>query len=415
MHRVLRTLLISTFLVKLVLAQAEDVLLHLPIGDAARRQQTSELRLDTVTATDTGEFLSPSDLARQLDGVRLVLMGESHTSIEFHRAQLALIQELHRAGRKVLVGLEMFPYTSQPHLNQWSRGLLTERGFVELADWYTNWGYNWNYYREIFLFARQNNIRMVAVNTPRPVVTAVREKGIENLSPEQRAHVPDRIDTDSEEHMRLFKAFFPDDDGFHSGLSDKQWQGMLAAQCTWDASMAYNATRALESEDESAIMVVLVGFGHVAYGLGIERQAALWSDERIISVIPVVMEPEGHHAITTTQASFANYVWGLPPEKHPFFPELGISLKVSGEHHAVSAIQVSSGSSAALAGVLKDDILLEFDGVPVRGKSLLNQAVAEKRWGDRGVLRVRRGEEEIKIIIHFRRQLEESAPASQAG
>ena len=413
MHRVIRTLVMSSLLVTPALAQAEDVLLHLPVGDSARRDRIAELRLDTLTATDNGEFLSPADLAQQLRGARLVLMGESHTSFEFHRAQLALIEELHRAGRKVLVGLEMFPYTSQPHLNQWSRGLLTEKGFVELADWYTNWGYNWNYYREIFLFARQNNLRMVAINTPRPVVTAVREKGLENLSPEQRAHVPDRIDTDSDEHMRLFKAFFPDDDGFHSGLSDEQWQGMLAAQCTWDAAMAYNATRALESEDESAIMVVLVGFGHVAYGLGIERQAALWSDERIISVIPVVMEGEGDNTIKTTQASFANYVWGLPPEKYPLYPELGISLRVASEHHSVSAIQVSSGSSAALAGVLKDDVLLEFDGVPVRGKSLLNQAVAEKRWGDRGVLRVKRGEEEIEIIIHFRRQLEESAPVPE--
>ncbi len=406
MKRVMRTLLLSTLLLTPGLAQGDDGVLHLPIGDVERRERVAELRLDTLTATEDGHLLSPADLAQKLKDVRLVLMGESHTSMEFHRAQLTLIEELHRAGRKVLVGLEMFPYTAQPHLNQWSHGLLTERGFVELADWYSNWGYNWNYYREIFLFARQNSLRMVAINTPRPMVTAVREKGIEQLSPEERAHIPERIDTDNEEHLRLFKAFFPEDDGFHSGLSDEQWQGMLAAQCTWDASMAFNAIRALESEDASSIMVVLVGFGHVAYGLGIERQAALWSDEPIISVIPVVMEGEEAQPIRNIQASFANYVWGLPPEQYPFFPELGISLRVSGEDRAVSAIQVSSESPAAVAGVLKGDVLLEFDGAPVRGRSSLNQAVAEKRWGDRGVLRVKRGEEEIQIIVHFRRQLD---------
>ena len=38
---------------------------------------------------------------------------------------------------------------------------LTEDGFVKEARWYRNWGYHWDYYRDIFLFARANAIRHV--------------------------------------------------------------------------------------------------------------------------------------------------------------------------------------------------------------------------------------------------------------
>jgi uncharacterized iron-regulated protein len=92
---------------------AEDKSLHLQVGDPARREREAPLVLDAVTDTRTGDLLTPGELATRLADVRLVLVGESHTDMDFHRAQLRVIQELRRAGRQVLVGLEMYPYTEQ--------------------------------------------------------------------------------------------------------------------------------------------------------------------------------------------------------------------------------------------------------------------------------------------------------------
>ncbi len=47
---------------------------------------------------------------------------------------------------------------------------------------------------------------MFAINTPREVVAAVRKKGFAGLTDEEAAHIPARIDTDSADHLRLFKA-----------------------------------------------------------------------------------------------------------------------------------------------------------------------------------------------------------------
>ena len=95
---------------------------------------------------------------------------------------------------------------------------------------------------------------------------------------DEAARVPQQIDTDNEEHFRLFKAFFAGgEDQFHASMSEEQWRAMFGAQCAWDATMAHNSVKALERHrGESSILVVLVGSGHVAYGLGIQRQAAQW-------------------------------------------------------------------------------------------------------------------------------------------
>ena len=78
------------------------------------------------------------------------------------------------------------------------------------------------------------------------------------------------------------------------GVSEEQLFSMFEAQCTWDAAMAYNAVRALEARPE-AIMVVLVGSGHVAYGLGIQRQAEQWFDGKVATLVPVPVGEDPHH------------------------------------------------------------------------------------------------------------------------
>ena len=260
--------------------RAENAALDLPLGDPARREKTLAPVLDVVTDARTASALTPAEVARKLSKTSLLFLGESHTSAEFHRVQLQVIRELHRAGRKVLVGLEMFPVAEQPALDLWNGGTLSEAEFVEKSRWYRNWGYHWNYYRDIFLFCRDAKIPLHGVNVPRELVSDVRKKGFDGLTAEQKALLPPKIDVENADHRRLFKAFFEESDSMHSAsMPEAMWDGMFRAQCTWDAAMAWNAVAALKkANDPNAVMVVLIGSGHVAYGLGAQRQAALWWD-----------------------------------------------------------------------------------------------------------------------------------------
>jgi len=385
---------------------AGEEILRLPIGDPARRDREAPVVLDAVTDTASGGLLTPAELAAKLADVRLVLVGEEHVGMDFHRVERRVIEALAAAGRKVVVGLEMYPYPEQHWLDDWTEGRISEEAF--LPSWYRNWGYNWLYYRDIFLFAREKGIRLVAINAPREVVSAVRQKGFQGLTPEEAAHIPTKIDTKSPDHLRLFKASFDEATSFHVGSSDAQWQAMLNAQCVWDATMAWNAAAVLTRDaDPKTVVVVLVGAGHVQYGLGIERQARQWYPGKIASVIPVEVEDPKKGPVSAVQASYANFVWGVPAEIGPLYPDLGLATHTRPDDKRLEVLDVEKDTPAAAAGFQVGDVLLTLDGTDVADREVLARLVAGKRWGDAAAFTVRRGDATVAVPVVLRRTVPE--------
>lgn len=399
-----RTLLVLTLAAACPLVARAQEPANLPIGDPARRDKSVDLVLDGIQDTAKGDLITPRELAARLAGVRVVFVGESHTSIEYHNVQRRLIEELTAAGRKVFVGLEMYPYTEQEWLDKWSAGSMSEADFLKDSRWYKNWGYHWLYYRDIFLFAKEHRLRMFGVNTPREVVAAVRRKGFANLTPEEAARIPAKIDTSSDDHKRLFRAYFSPEDSLHtSGMTEEQFSAMYNAQATWDATMGYNAVQALQKYgDKDTIMVVLIGSGHVAYGLGAERQAKTWFDGPIASVIPMAVQDD-KGVKPPVRASYANFVWGVAPEKAPLYPTLGLSTGARGaEGYPVIAVQ--KDSVAAEAGFQVKDTLVAMDGVAITETEVLNRLMSAKRWADGAEFQVKRGTETLTLKAAFRRK-----------
>jgi uncharacterized iron-regulated protein len=405
-----RRLRVATLFVLLALAapayaQPGGKTLHLPIGDPGRKDRDVPLQLDIVTDTKTGEAITPDEMVKRLAGVRLLLIGEEHTNMDIHRVQGRVIEALVAAGRRVFIGLEMFPYPWQHSLDEWSNGLLTEDGFLKLAHWYDNWGYHWFYYRDIFLFARDKHIPMFALNAPREVVSAVRKKGFANLTPEEAAHIPKDIDVSNPDHLTFFKATFADVQGGPMGMGgdmpDEMWKSMLSAQATWDATMGFHAVQALkESGGNDAIMVVLVGSGHVAYGLGIEHQAKQWFNASIASLIP--MQVTDHLVpIGTVRAAYANFIWGVPEELDSLYPSTGLST--TAVERGLRVLDPTPGSPAARCGFKAGDVLVSMDGTPIADKETLARLTAGKRWGDVAVFVITRGTEKMTLTMTFRR------------
>ena len=115
---------------------------------------------------------------------RVVLVGEHHTNADHHQAQLTVIRQLHEAGVKTAIGMEMFRNDSQADLDRWVNGGISPEEFEKI--YYDNWNYDWSLYRPILEYARQENIPIVGLNVPREITRQVARQGFQSLSKEQK-------------------------------------------------------------------------------------------------------------------------------------------------------------------------------------------------------------------------------------
>ncbi|MGE3840096.1 MAG: ChaN family lipoprotein [Vicinamibacterales bacterium] len=384
-------------------AQPADPL-RLRLGDPDRRDKSAAVVLDGITQAATGEIIDPSELATRLQKVRVLLIGETHTNREDHRVQLQVLRALVATNRPVVLALEMLPYTQQAVLDQWQKADMDELTFVRRVGWFEHWGFHWGYYRDLFLFARDHRLPLVGINVPADFTSKIRQRGLGALTPEEAERLPPSgVDTSDREHLAFLKATVGDADGAHGQMNEETWQRMLTAQATWDATFAWQATRASERAGPDAIVVVLVGSGHVAYDLGIVRQARRWSQIGIASLVPVPTRSAAGEPIDAVRASYADYVWGVPGESAETFPMLGITTRENQSGNRVVS-GITPNSPAALAGLQAGDTIVKMDGRALTDRYDVNLVMMLKQWGDAVRLVVVRGTTERTFVVHLRRR-----------
>jgi predicted metalloprotease with PDZ domain len=178
-------------------------------------------------------------------------------------------------------------------------------------------------------------------------------------------------------------------------------QRMVDAQSTWDAAMGYHAAQLYtEAKDPKAVVVVLVGSGHVAYGLGIARQARAYTDRRVATVMPIATSPGTPEQI---RASVGDIVWGVPTETYPLYPTLGVSFRSSGDQPN-TVLMVTPGSPAEVMGIKAGDVLATLDETPIRKDVDVRSLLDRKQWGDSITATVRRGTETLTMTGRLRRR-----------
>lgn len=199
-----------------------------------------------------GAGASVADIVRAAADVDVVFVGELHGNPDVHDFQLrlldALLEYAGRAGREVVLSMEMFETDVQLVLDEYLGGLITEPQFQAAARPWANYERD---YRPLVERAREAGIRVVAANAPRRYVNRVGRlgrDGLQDLSAEARAFLPPLPYPEPSEAYRAgwdrrMEAMAHHGHG-HGGES------ALQAQALWDASMAYRIHRALEGNGE---------------------------------------------------------------------------------------------------------------------------------------------------------------------
>jgi len=268
---------------------ALTILLSMGCGGALRTEpvtaeavvRAQEPPLVLVDAS-TGDELTLEALVARMQRARVVYVGERHDRPEDHAVQYALLRRLHAQEPSLAIGMEMFQVPFQEPLDDWSQGRIDEANLREGTEYDQRWGYDFGMYRPMLEYARSRGLRVVALNAPREVVFAVAQGGIEGLSDDVAASLPE-LDLEDAEHRALFDEAF--DAGQHEVVEgiDRYYQ----AQVVWDETMGTRVADTLRSPEGPSRMIVFAGRVHVQGGLGIPRRAARRGAEPFLVVMPV--------------------------------------------------------------------------------------------------------------------------------
>lgn len=145
--------------------------------------------------------------------------------------------------------------------------------------------------------------------------------------------------------------------------------------------------------------------------MGIEHQAKQWFDGKISTLIPVPVQDSDEKPVVNVKASYANFVWGIPPEHDSLYPSLGFSTTESGGVRKIIAVE--KDSVAGRSGFQVGDQVLALDGVATPDRETWNRLMAARNWGDTVVVTVKRGEAELKINAELRRVVKEKESAAR--
>jgi uncharacterized iron-regulated protein len=254
------------------------------------------LEAGTIISSKSGQPVSVEELLADLNGSRIIYVGEKHDNKAHHDIQLQIIQAVYKARPNMAVGMEMFDHTYQDVLDQWSKGELTQKDFLRKSHWYANWRFNFSLYSDILDFIKQNNIRLVGLNVPNHIPPKIREGGIENLSDEDKSHLPNQIDTSITAHRDYLRKIFEAHKKHFKREVD--FEDFYAAQAVWEDAMAERIAQNLND----STMVVLAGNGHVQFKYGIPDRAFKQTGARFTTVYLALTGSE-------VERDIADYIW----------------------------------------------------------------------------------------------------------
>ncbi len=268
-----------------------------------------------IIRAETGAEISFEELMADLCHVRVIYAGERHTDPRHHQIQAKILRGLHQQCPQVALGMEMFDRTYGEVLADWSAGRLTEAKFLQQTHWYANWKYDFDLYREILEYVRENRIPLYGLNIPFHIPPKVSIGGIESLSPEEKNALPEKIDTQNPDHRAYLEEVYKSHQHMLKGRENFEY--FYEAQNVWEDVMAESIAQAMGEGSEDLRMLVTAGNGHILNRFGIPERAYARTGLPYATVIPVsadrIPEPDA-----------ADYFWALPPlerdRQMPFQP-----------------------------------------------------------------------------------------------
>ncbi|MES0364103.1 MAG: ChaN family lipoprotein, partial [Desulfobacteria bacterium] len=332
-----------------------------------------------------------AEIAFRVADQTIVYVGEKHDRYGDHLVQLEMIQTLHRHHPKLAIGMEMFQRRYQKSLDDHISGETETQTFLKESHYFSTWRFNYHLYEDILQYARANRIPVVALNQDNELVRKVANEGLENLSSEEKGHIPDELILDDEPYKKRLRSVFEMHQTNLDGDSiPQEFEYFHQAQILWDETMAESIANFLTDRPDYH-MVVLAGSGHLAYGAGIPKRVYRRIGKDYAIILPDPGEP--------LELGLADFIIFPSEVQAPEDAKLGIMLDSSDGLLTVAGF--SRGSGAEKAGMEKGDIVLAVDGQKVEDFDDLRVFLATRHVGDVVRVKVRRDKATVELDVEL--------------
>ena len=209
------------------------------------------VRVGDKAPVEFGQFVA--DIGKS----EVIFLGDTHDDAQLHAKQLEIIRAVYAGNPQLAIGLEMFTTDSQRYLDDWTNGKLEEREFA--AIYAQNWSYDWSLYRDLFIFARDNHLPLVALNVPKAVISKVARQGAQSLGASERQGLPGGpwvLDPRQAEYLKRIR-----DQVFGNRPVRIPTANINEAQALRNDTIAYNIVK-FKGKSPKSKVVVIAGTWH---------------------------------------------------------------------------------------------------------------------------------------------------------
>jgi len=261
-----------------------------------------------IWEVSSSKFIDRQSVMTRLARADYVLLGERHDNPEHHRLQAQVLRGLIAAGRRPVVGFEMFAIDQAGAIaNQLARAPDDAAGLGPAVNWnYSGWP-DWAMYQPIAEAALAAKLTIVASNLPLATAREMSRDGIV-LDPSVRRD--QGLDRPLSEAM--FAQMAADIRNSHCGYgSAASVQSMVNVQRARDAQMAQSLITAATADGA----VLVAGAGHVRNDYGIPVYlAAEGPGRKVVSIAFVEVdtlkpEPEQYDLPRGARQAPFDYLW----------------------------------------------------------------------------------------------------------
>jgi uncharacterized iron-regulated protein len=314
----------------------------------------------TILDGRTGRQVDAAEFWGKLGAARVVCVGEEHPNPHHHWAQLEVVSQLTPKGPypQLALAMEMFQRPFQAVLEDYAASRIDEAALLSRTGWAERWGYDFAMYRPMLARVIKSGGHLVALNPAKETVKRISRQGLESLTPEERASLPE-LKLDDAAHRAWFDGVMaemggdahaqnphqsappdelaPDPTALPdpaapssssaapangatppSGSPHQSMPAMPSAdriytvQVLWDESMADGAVRWVKA-DPSRRAIVIAGNGHCHDSAVVGRIKRRGVAE-VISVRPIVDNSEGNvAAVLARPMNDYLFVMTMPP------------------------------------------------------------------------------------------------------